>query len=461
MASEPSDSDERRTKVLGGRFASVGDFILRVLSGELRGQEAVLTRGAPFVVGSSFDATLRLPDGAVSRRHLELSIDDAGSVRARDLDSTNGSYYEGSRFKVLDLGPGAVVRVGETDLQLLSPEHADPLPPSEATEFGRLIGKSRRMREVFAVLERAAEGDATVLVTGETGTGKEEVASAIHRASARRAGPFVVVDCGSIPGSLIESELFGHVKGAFTSAMSDRVGAFEAADGGTIFLDEIGEMPMELQPRLLRALETRSIKRVGANEFRRIDVRVVAATNRDLEEEVAAKRFRADLFFRLAVVRVALPPLRARRDDIALLAEHFLREIKGGELDLTPELLATLSSYDWPGNVRELRNVLHQAASVSSQGLSLALRLRQKQEASRSQQGGGAGDDPEIPGFQAYFHLPYKEARRQALEAFELAYAKNAVAAAGGNVSRAADKAEVHRNVLHRILAARKEDDTD
>jgi DNA-binding NtrC family response regulator len=438
--------DEVRTKVLGARFSSAGSYLVRVLSGELKGEEAILSPDAPFVIGSSFDATLRLPDGAVSRRHLELTL-DGGVVKAKDLGSTNGSYYEGSRFAVLDLGPGAVVRVGETELQLIAPDKTDPLPPSEATEFGRLIGKSRRMREVFAILERAAETEATVLVSGETGTGKEEVAAAIHRASARRDGPFVVVDCGSIPANLIESELFGHVKGAYTSAVADRVGAFEAASGGSIFLDEIGEMPMELQPRLLRALETRSIKRVGANDFRKVDVRVIAATNRELEEEVTAKRFRADLFFRLAVVRVNVPPLRARREDIPLLARHFLAESKGA-LDLTPELMATLSSYDWPGNVRELRNVLHQATSLSSQGLSLALRLRQNQEGARS---------ADSPGFEAFLDLPYKEARRQALEAFELAYAKHAVDAAGGNVSRAAETAQVHRNVLHRILSGKKD----
>ena len=278
------------TRIIG-RPAPIGEqgvLIIRILSGTLKGNEAIILGHEPFIIGTDFTVTLRLPDSSVSRRHIEL-VNKGGYVRATDLDSTNGCYYEGNRFKSLDLGPGSVFQVGETELQIVAPEKHDPIPPSEEKSFGRLLGKSRRMRQVFAVLERAARTDATVLISGETGTGKEVVAEAIHQASDRHDRPFVVVDCASIPPNLIESELFGHVKGAYTNAMDDRTGAFEQADGGTIFLDELGELPPALQPRLLRALETRRIKRVGANAFHPVDVRVIAATNRSLEEEVRAK----------------------------------------------------------------------------------------------------------------------------------------------------------------------------
>jgi two-component system, NtrC family, nitrogen regulation response regulator GlnG len=446
------DAPTRITRVLGNNpiAGSEGVLLLRVLSGELKGGEAIILGAEPFVIGSGFETTLRLPDPSVSRRHLEL-VNKGGVVAAKDLGSTNGSYYEGSRFDAIDLQPGAVFQVGETELQLVAPEKSDPLPPSQAAAFGPLLGKSRRMREVFAVLERAAKGDATVLISGETGTGKEVVAEAIHQQSKRASKPFIVVDCASIPATLIESELFGHVKGAFTNAMTDRIGAFEAANGGTIFLDELGELPSALQPRLLRVLETRRVKPVGSNENRPIDVRVIAATNRSLEEEVRERRFRSDLYFRLAVVRVNLPALRERREDIPVLAQAFLEKIDKAGLELTSEILAALTSYDWPGNVRELRNVIDQAASLSSEGLNLALRLK-----SRPRSNAGQGNtDPAIEAlaFSKFFSLPYKEARRQALEAFELAYVNHVVGEASGNVTKAAEKAEVHRNVLHRILA--------
>ncbi len=450
---------DRQTRIIGegGIVGGEGALIIRILSGDLRGSDAVLLGEEPFVIGAGFEATLRLPDAAVSRRHLEL-VNRGGYVAARDLNSTNGSFFEGSRFTVLDLGPGAVFRVGETELQIVAPERSDPIPPSEHTSFGGLLGKSRKMRQVFAILERAAKADVTTLITGETGTGKEMVAEAIHQASVRQAGPFVVVDCASIPSNLIESELFGHIKGAYTNAVTDRMGAFEAANGGTIFLDELGELPSSLQPRLLRVLESRRVKRVGSNDFHEVDVRVVAATNRPLEDEVRAKRFRSDLYFRLAVIRVNLPPLRNRREDIPLLAREFLRRhsAKGEQpqLELTPELAAALSSYDWPGNIRELRNVIEQAASLSKESLSLALKLRAKRRAESRP----ASPEPSDAVFNGFFKLPYKEARKQVLEAFEIAYAKNAVREAGGNVSKAAELAQVHRNVLHRILAKAKQE---
>ena len=453
------------TRIIGrpnppGDTGEKGVLLIRILSGTLKGNEAIILGHEPFIIGTDFSVTLRLPDPSVSRRHIEL-VNCGGYVRATDLDSTNGSYYEGNRFKSLELGPGSVFKLGETELQLVAPEKNDPIPPSEETSFGRLLGKSRKMREVFAVLERAARTEATVLIAGETGTGKEVVAEAIHEASERKAAPFVVVDCASIPSNLIESELFGHVKGAYTNAMTDRTGAFEQADGGTIFLDELGELPPALQPRLLRVLETRRIKRVGANDFRPVNVRVIAATNRSLEDEVRAKRFRSDLYFRLAVIRVNLPPLRDRREDVPVLAKAFLHrhnERNDGSLSLTPEIVAALTSYDWPGNVRELRNVIDQAASLSSEGLSLALQLKAKRKATSLRHRNDGASGIIVGGF---FGLPYKEARKQALEAFEIAYAQHVVELAGGNITKAAEQAQIHRNVLHRILARAKEEEGD
>lgn len=328
------ESGERQTRIIPAyRPASALEgaevvLLIRVLNGTLKGSEALILDEEPFTIGAGFDVTLRLPDPSVSRRHVEL-VNRGGVVQARDLDSTNGCYFEGTRFSRLELAPGAVFRIGETELQIVAPQTADPLPPSEQTRFGRLLGKSRKMRAIFAVLERAARTDATVLITGETGTGKEVVAEEIHNASNRHERPFVVVDCASIPPNLIGSELFGHKRGAFTNALSDRVGAFEAANGGTIFLDELGELPASQQAHLLRVLETRHIKPVGANEFEAVDVRVIAATNRPLEDDVQSKRFRNDLYFRLAVVQVNLPPLRDRREDIPTLAQAFLERHEG------------------------------------------------------------------------------------------------------------------------------------
>ena len=449
-------ASDRLTRIIGsGNIKGAeGVLLIRILNGELKGSEAILLGDEPFIIGASFESTMRLPDAAVSRKHLEL-VNHGGYVHARDLGSTNGSFFEGTRFESLELGPGSVFRIGETELQLVAPAESNPLPPSEETRFGPLMGRSRRMREVFSILEKAARSDATVLVTGETGTGKEVVAEAIHQASKRARGPFIVVDCASIPENLIESELFGHVRGAYTNAIADRTGAFEAAHGGTIFLDELGELPPSLQPRLLRVIESRRVKRIGENVQRPVDVRVIAATNRNLEEEVRERRFRSDLYFRLAVVRVNLPPLRERRDDIPLLADAFLaRHRKKGHdvrhLELSHELQAALSSYDWPGNVRELRNIIDQAASISSEGMNLALKLRARTEAT---------DNTDEGSFRSFLELPYKEARKAALESFERQYAEHVVRKANGNITKAADIAQVHRNVLHRILGKVKQDD--
>lgn len=425
-------------------------LFVEVLSGPERGriQEAPCNR--PFVVGTHPEASLVLTDDTVSRMHLEL-VSLGPRILARDLGSTNGCVHEGAQFTELEVPLGAVIRIGETELRLRAEADAVSLPPSEAECFGALRGRSLRMRQVFALLERASRSDVTVLVTGETGTGKEVVAQSLHSASPRAHRPLVVVDCSAMPAQLIESELFGHVQGAFTGAVSDRLGAFREADGGTVFLDELGELPVELQPRLLRVLETRTVKPIGSNEAIPVDVRVVAATNRNLEDMVRSRRFRSDLFFRLAVIRVPLPALRDRREDIPLLARFFADKYAPEErpLRIRPQTMAALISNPWPGNVRELRNVIEQAATLSSRNLSLVADLARNQ----------AGE-PEIPlGFEPYFDLPFKEARQNASYAFEKAYAERRIYDCGGNLTQAAREMGLHRNMVRRILNRRPSSD--
>ncbi|HEX7127204.1 MAG TPA: sigma 54-interacting transcriptional regulator [Thermodesulfobacteriota bacterium] len=281
----------------------------------------------------------------------------------RDLHSTNGTWVDGRKVIEAELAPGSTLRVGQTRLAFES-ETVGPLSvePAAETECHGLVGRSPAMRRLFALLARVAATGSTVLVTGETGTGKELVARALHAASPRRHGPFVAVNCGALAAEVVESELFGHEKGAFTGAVARRAGAFEAASGGTLFLDEVGELPPALQPKLLRALEARAVTRVGATAEVPVDVRVVAATHRDLEAEVRAGRFREDLFFRLHVIPLELPPLRERPEDLPLLVGRLLAGLPGGSgARLTPAAEARLAGHDWPGNVRELRNVLERA----------------------------------------------------------------------------------------------------
>ena len=278
----------------------------------------------PRTVGTAAGCDLVLTDDRVSGQHLELRPDGVG-FRVRDLDSTNGTWLEGARVSDVAVQPGATLKVGKTFLRVQPQAKALEVAPSSARRFGELVAESLAMREVFAVLELAARGDVTVLVTGETGTGKELVARAVHETSARRGKPFVAVDCGALPESLLESELFGHVRGAFTGAVSERRGAFQQADGGTLFLDELGAVSPAVQARLLRALEAKTVKPVGSDVERTVDVRVIAATPVDLATRVAAGQFRADLFYRLSVLALELPPLRARREDIAVIAAEILR----------------------------------------------------------------------------------------------------------------------------------------
>jgi DNA-binding NtrC family response regulator len=320
------------------------------------------------------------------------------------------------------------------------------------------------MRQLHALVRRAAATDATVLLEGETGTGKEVLARAIHSESKRKKGPFLVVDCGALSRELLGSELFGHRRGAFTGAVADRQGLFEAAAGGTLLLDEIGEMPLDLQPALLRVLETRQVRRLGEQNVRDVDVRIIAATHRDLSERVRARAFREDLFFRLAVVRARVPPLRERLDDLAVLCDRLLGDLGGGREDLahpTPAQLSSLRRHPWPGNVRELRNVLEQAIALSDPRAGLVLPNLEdtgSSPPSSSSSLSSSSLSPWVAGSVTGMAIddllvqPFTEARDEALARFDKLYLACALERSAGNVSRAADAIGLTRTYAHRVF---------
>jgi transcriptional regulator with GAF, ATPase, and Fis domain len=422
----------------------IWSVVIAVVDGPSRGARAQL--GSEIArIGTADGNDLVLADRTVSRFHCEVSV-RGNTIVIRDCGSTNGTLIDGVRIREAEIPPGTLVRIGGSALRVELGEEPAFVEVSGRSAFGELVGSSVEMRRVYAILERLALTDATVLVQGETGTGKDVLARSLHAASRRADRPFVAVDCGAIPEHLVESELFGHVKGAFTGATSDRRGVFEEADGGTLFLDEIGEMPLALQPKLLRAIESRSIRRVGGTGARTVDVRIIAATNRALASSINDGSFREDLYYRLAVVEVRLPPLRARRDDIPVLAAHFFRMFGGfgGDGALPAEFVAGLVGRGWPGNVRELRNYIERSVSLGT------IAPRPEALATPAPAAGPLPPDS-IERFVA-LHLPLKEARRAWTESFELVYVRAMLKLVGGNVTRAAERAGVSRRFLQRML---------
>ena len=417
---------------------------LVVLDGPSAGTRLPLEKDET-VIGKDPSVDFCIPDAAISRRHCVIARKQDGYV-VRDLGSTNGTFVDGTRIGEAWLKPGSRIQAGNTVILFQPVYEATAVPPSEKDSFGRLVGTSRAMREVFAVLERVAATDATILLTGETGTGKGACARSIHEASDRSAGPFVVVDCGAISRSLIEGELFGAEKGAYTGATTARPGALEQASGGTLFLDEIDDLPLDLQPKLLRVLEDRVVQRLGSTRPRPLDIRVVAATKRDLEEMVRAGTFREDLYFRLSVVRVSLPPLRERPEDLPLLASRFLEDPDGWE-KLSEPLREQLGAHCWPGNVRELRNVLDRLRYLGLEdapGIPLA-----------STDAGGARSAKEAPQEAIPpidFSQPFKEAKESLVEAFEHEYLKRLLERAGGRIAVAAREAGLNRKYFYDLL---------
>jgi transcriptional regulator with GAF, ATPase, and Fis domain len=432
-----------------GRVLEITRCALLSLNGPRRGEEVIIDREC-FRIGKSPDSDLMLADETVSREHCEIVRDDKGYL-LRDLGSTNGTLLDGAEIREGYLRAGVVISVGRVELKVRPFAERIDLLPSERESFGELVGRSPPMREVFGLLERLAPTDATLLVGGETGTGKDLLARAAHAASPRAKHPFIIVDCGAVVGTLIESELFGHEKGAFTGAIEARKGAFELAHKGTLFLDEIGELPLPLQPKLLRALESRRIRRVGSEREIPIDIRVIAASHRNLRLEVERGHFREDLYFRLAVVPLHLPPLRERRDDLPLIAAQLLTRLaEPGSVPLSigKEALAALRAHDWPGNVRELRNVLERAALMSRAGGETEVRLiglpaLQTGSAPRNANGVAASE------FEPT--RSYRETREIWETEFERRYVGWLLSRHSGNVSSAAREADMDRKHLHKL----------
>jgi DNA-binding NtrC family response regulator len=404
---------------------------VRVIEGVDLGTSATGGADKPLTVGTAPGNELQLRDDTVSRYHLELSVGEGG-VRLRDLGSLNGTFLGAVRVESATVPAGATVRIGSTNLVV---EAAGAIPTkrdAKAVAIPGFVAESEGMRRVASVVHKLAPTMVSVLIEGETGTGKELVARAIHDLGRRAAGPFVVVDCASLAPSLIASELFGHERGAFTGAERRHLGAFERAHGGTIFLDEVGELPLELQPTLLGVLERRVVLRVGGEGEVPVDVRVLSATNRDLRAAANQGSFRADLYFRLAVARITIPPLRERPEDIPALVEHFAAALTGvpGSAPFDEATLRALSSHHYGGNVRELRNIVESALATGELG--------------------ALGGPVSMP--REYALLPYREARAQAIAAFEQSYLSALIEASEGNASEAARRAKMDRPYLLALL---------
>jgi DNA-binding NtrC family response regulator len=421
---------EHKTQQLGNKgqtVLSLSGFRLVVSAGPNAGAALPIEKDE-VVVGTAESADLLLEDRTVSRNHLAIRVTPTGYL-VTDLESTNGTRLGGRRIFSAVIEPGDELELGASRVRLEPASTGIEVALSNASSFGRLRGKSMAARRLFAMLEAIAKRDVTVLLTGETGTGKDAAAESIHESSTRAEAPFVVLDCSAIPEGLMESELFGHEKGAFTGATDKRVGAFEEADGGTLFLDEIGELPNDLQPKLLRVLEKREIRRVGGSKPRPVDVRIIAATNRDLKLEVNRGNFREDLFYRLNVVSIRIPPLRERLDDIPILAEHFRTSVRGGAEGKLPEdLLRSFAAHTWPGNVRELRNRVERALVFPHAEVSL------------------------VGALPAPAHKSYADAKTEAVNAFEHEFLTDLVARANGNTSEAARLASMDRVYLSKLL---------
>ncbi len=425
--------------------------MLRVMDGPDAGTQIHAARSR-LTVGRSAVNDLVLTDSSISGLHAELVVSPDG-VLLRDLRSTNGTAIQGVRIQEAWVEPGMTMVLGKTAIAFLAEDEVQ-VPLSRSDNFGPLLGSSPAMREVYAILERVAGTELSVLIGGETGSGKELVARGLHDESPRHKGPFIVLDCGALPRELAEAAILGHKKGSFTGASADRAGCFEDANGGTLFLDEIGELPLELQPKLLRVLDRREVQRIGENTVRKVDVRVVAATHRDLRTMVSQGSFREDLYFRLSVMTVELPPLRDRGDDIPLLAEKFITDTARRTGRPAPVLgLAAreaLCRHHWPGNVRELKNTLERATYLANAGQIDPADLML-----------GRGVAPVVPtppadtplgDYAQLYNLPFKEAKQALLDEFETRYFGHLLTVHDGNLSRASAAAGITRYYLRELL---------
>jgi len=435
----------------GPSVVSLRKCQLVVVDGPNRGKKLLLNKDVT-TVGKRETNDLVITDATVSRNHLEIKYAE-DNLLLRDLDSTNGTFINGTRVKEAYLVPGDLIKIGNTTMEFVAFDEKVRIEPSVKDSFGMLVGKSTKMRQIFSILEKISPTHATVIIEGDTGTGKELVARAIHEHSQRKGKPFVVFDCSAVAPNLIESELFGHERGSFTGAVKSRRGAFEEANGGTIFLDEIGELTLDLQPKLLRALEQREIKRVGSNAPVKIDVRVICATNKNLKNEIAEGKFREDLYYRLSVVKISLPSLQERMDDIPSLVERFLAT---GKFNLKPDgslkilkvdddAIKMLSRYEWPGNVRELNNVIERACSfvegntISKPHLDFIFaELSHGEERTER--------------MHVEADVPFKDAKQKVVESFEKEYLVDLLRRHNHNISKASREAKIDRKHLRNLL---------
>ncbi|MBI2092961.1 MAG: sigma 54-interacting transcriptional regulator [Deltaproteobacteria bacterium] len=446
---------ENKTQIIktddAGASISLRKCQLAVVEGPEKGKKYALVKSTT-KVGKKENNDFIIADSTVSRNHMVIDY-SSDSFLLRDSDSTNGTYLNGTKVKEAYLVPGDRIKIGNTTLEFVAFEEKVRIEPSEKEIFGSMVGKSLKMRQIFGILEKISPTLATVIIEGETGTGKELVARAIHENSPRKNKPFIVFDCSSVAPNLIESELFGHEKGSFTGAIKSRRGAFEEAAGGTIFLDEIGELTLDLQPKLLRALESREIRRVGANLQVPIDVRVICATNRNLKKEVSEGRFREDLYYRLSVVKILLPPLRERAEDIPPIVERFLT---GGKFNKNPDgtfritkveddALKSLGRYKWPGNVRELQNIVERAAAtaeketITKDNVDFVFSELEREE-DRTEK------------LQVVKDIPFKAAKQKVVEVFEKDYLLDLLRRNGFNLSKAAREAGIDRKHIRNLL---------
>jgi two-component system response regulator HydG len=433
----PARGEEGTVPRLDDPVLPTRDFCLALVSGAGASVVCEIPSAAPhrFTVGKSPVCDLTLPDPAVSRRHIALEP-RGGVLHLEDLGSTNGTFVNGVRVVEALLQGGETIRLGSTALRVEVGGKASAGPMSAALGFRRVIGASPQMRQLYPFCDKLARSSIPVIIEGETGTGKELLAESLHDHGPRAKGPFVVFDCTAVAPTLMESVLFGHERGAFTGADVARPGVFERAHGGTLFIDEIGDLEYSLQARLLRAVERGEVRRVGATDYVKVDVRVICATRRDLEAAIQEHRFRDDLYHRLAVARIELPPLRNRTGDIELLADYFWGELGGGSMP--PGFRERLRAHRWPGNVRELRNVVARTIALGDE----------------EPMGEGAPENNDLPSLIAELtsrDVPFTKARDKIVDAFLREFVTQALARHGGNVTRASAAVGVSRRYFDRI----------
>jgi DNA-binding NtrC family response regulator len=411
---------------------------LVVVDGPQTGKRCPLEDGR-LLVGKDESCDLKLMDIAVSRHHFEIErVEDRFVIR--DLGSKNGTAVNGTAIKEAFLAPGSNILAGNTALMFQAIYESAEISLQQGEEFGSLIAASLAMRSIMGLLRRAAKTGTTVLLRGETGVGKSALARAMHDEGPRSHGPFVVFDCGSVPPTLIESELFGADKGAFTGAVQSRPGACEQAQGGTLLLDEIEELPLELQPKLLRVIEEKEVRRLGATKAVALDLHLIAASKIDLPTAVGEGRFRPDLYYRIAVIDVEVPALRERREDIPLLCNHFLKDTQGAQSwnRLAPALREQLVRYSWPGNLRELRNVLERLQCIGEESPAF-----------------GETEMAAKPGAKMLsldWNRPFKEAKEDLVDAFEREYLLRLLERSVGSVAPAAREAGLNRKYFYDLL---------